>query len=129
MPNFKKDESQLDSRLDKWLYFLKHLEDFQQIPQIFQDSVFTQAFEIAGFINMNYLELEKYEMSLKIYRDMNAVLDTKYETGKLEGIELGIEKGIEQGKIQTAKNLKNLGIDYETIQKATGLSLEIIQEI
>ena len=29
MPNFAKTESQLETRLDKWLYFIKHLEDFR----------------------------------------------------------------------------------------------------
>jgi predicted transposase/invertase (TIGR01784 family) len=43
MPNFKLAESQLKTRLDKWLYFIKYLEDFQKIPEIFSDEVFSQA--------------------------------------------------------------------------------------
>ncbi|TAG56012.1 MAG: Rpn family recombination-promoting nuclease/putative transposase, partial [Runella slithyformis] len=31
MPNFKKTESELETRLDQWLYFIKNLEDFQNI--------------------------------------------------------------------------------------------------
>jgi predicted transposase/invertase (TIGR01784 family) len=135
MPNFKKEESQLDSRLDKWLFFLKHLEDFQQIPKIFQDSVFTQAFEIAGFINMNYLEMEKYEMSLKIYRDLNAVLDTQYETGKfegklegkIEGIIEGIEKGKFEEKYEITDKLYKSGMEFERIAEIVGLSVEDIK--
>lgn len=34
MPNFVKMESRLETRLDKWLYFIKNLEDFQSIPAI-----------------------------------------------------------------------------------------------
>ena len=40
MPNFKLEEHELKTNIDKWLYFIKHLEDFQSIPQIFIDSVF-----------------------------------------------------------------------------------------
>ena len=37
MPNFKLSETELTSRLDQWLFFIKHLEDFQTIPTIFAD--------------------------------------------------------------------------------------------
>lgn len=48
VPNFMKPETELVSRLDKWLYFIKHLEDFQHIPPIFEnDEIFKQAFEKA----------------------------------------------------------------------------------
>ena len=45
MPNFKKEEVQLETRLDQWLFFIKHLEDFQDIPLIFKDEIFNSAFE------------------------------------------------------------------------------------
>ncbi len=46
MPNFKKSADELASRLDEWLFFIKNLEDFQAIPQIFSDEiVFVKAFE------------------------------------------------------------------------------------
>ncbi len=36
MPNFNLLEQDLKTRLDKWLFFIKHLEDFQSIPLIFK---------------------------------------------------------------------------------------------
>ena len=51
MPHFNKQEHELETRLDKWLYFIKHLEDFQSIPAIFKDSVFIHAFETAAIAN------------------------------------------------------------------------------
>ena len=47
MPHFNKTENELETRLDKWLYFIKHLEDFQIIPDIFKDKIFEKAFEKA----------------------------------------------------------------------------------
>lgn len=47
MPHFNKTIHQLNTRLDKWLYFIKNLEDFDNIPLIFQDDVFVKAFEKA----------------------------------------------------------------------------------
>ena len=79
MPNFNKQESELETRLDKWLYFIKHLEDFQSIPTIFRDDVFTQAFEKAELAKFGQAELDSYENSLKIYRDLKGVIDTAFD--------------------------------------------------
>jgi predicted transposase/invertase (TIGR01784 family) len=121
MPNFIKVESELETRLDKWLYFIKHLEDFQSIPAIFKDEVFVQAFEKAALANLGQSELEKYEMNLKIYRDYKNTVDTAFDDGKLEG---KIE-----GKIETATELKNFGVDLKIIAKATGLTEEEIEKL
>ena len=84
MPNFKQAEADLKTRLDKWLYFIKHLEDFQTIPTIFKDDVFTQAFEKAELAKFDQIELDSYENSLKNYRDLKGVIDTAYGEGKVE---------------------------------------------
>ncbi|ANO48528.1 hypothetical protein Pf1_00280 [Flavobacterium columnare] len=117
MPNFKKQETDLNSRLDKWLYFIKNLEDFQNIPTIFKDEVFTQAFEKAELANFGQWELDKYESSLKVYRDLKSIIDTAFDDGKIEG------------KIETAKSLKKLGISIEIIMQSTGLTQEEINKL
>jgi len=117
MPNFKLLESQLNSRLDKWLYFIKYLEDFQTIPKIFSDEVFSQAFEKAELAKFGQTELANYENSLKIYRDLKGVIDTAYNEGKLEG------------KLEIAKSLKKLGVSIETIIEASGLTRDEIQKL
>ena len=118
MPNFNQAETELKTRLDKWLYFIKHLEDFQTIPAIFIDDVFTQAFEKAELARYGEAELERYEMNLKIYRDYKNTVDTAYEEGKLKGILEGILKG----KLEIAKALKDNGVPTEIISKTTGIS-------
>jgi predicted transposase/invertase (TIGR01784 family) len=53
----------------------------------------------------------------------------KIKQGKKEGIEIGEKKGKKEGKIETAINLLNMGIDIETIIKATGLKQEEIEAL
>ncbi|TAF74452.1 MAG: Rpn family recombination-promoting nuclease/putative transposase [Bacteroidetes bacterium] len=125
MPNFKQSEANLKTRLDKWLYFIKHLEDFQTIPTIFKDEVFTIAFEKAEISKFGQAELKSYEMNLKMYRDYKNTVDTAFDEGKLEGK----SEGIIEGKIQTAKQLKKLGIEISIIEKSTGLTNEIIEKL
>lgn len=117
MPNFKQTENQLETRLDKWLYFIKHLEDFQTIPSIFTDEVFNQAFEKAELAKFGQAERENYENSLKIYRDLKGVIDTAFDDGKFE-------KSLEMAKIM---NLANEPI--EKIIKYTGLTKEEIERL
>ena len=121
MPNFAKTESQLETRLDKWLYFIKYLEDFQSIPSIFRDEVFENAFEKAELANLGEAELDKYENSLKVYRDLKGVIDTAFDEGKTEGKT--------EGKIETAKMMKAEGEPIEKIIRYTGLSEDEINKL
>ena len=141
MPHFHKKESELDSRLDKWLYFIKHLEDFQSIPDIFRDEIFERAFEKAAIANYSSLERDEYHESLKIYRDYKNTIDTAFDDGKalglIEGKKEGIKEGIKEGKkegiIESKKELATkafeMGLDIETIQKLTGLTFEEISNL
>ncbi len=121
MPNFNKSEADLKTRIEQWLYFIKHLEDFQTIPNIFNDDVFSKAFEKAEIAKYEPNELDKYQASLKIFRDNKAVFDyakdTAYDEGKLEG------------KLETAKLLKALGVSIDIIIEATGLSKEELEKL
>ena len=117
MPNFKQTENQLETRLDKWLYFIKHLEDFQSIPSIIADDVFNQAFEKAELAKFDQTELANYENSLKIYRDLKSVIDTAYDEGKLEG------------KLEMARTMKLEKEPIDKIIRYTGLTKEQIDLI
>jgi len=146
MPNFILKEEKLATRLDKWLYFIKNLEDFQSIPAIFNDEVFVRAFEKAEISMYRQAELEQYEASLKVFRDNKAVYDYAIETahkegmnkGLLEGIkegmnkglqegmnkglQEGMNKGLQEGKIEIAKKMKIKGLSLSEIADLTGLS-------
>ena len=49
--------------------------------------------------------------------------------GREQGERIGRQQGEKAGIYKTAKNLKELGIDVGTIQKATGLSAEEIASL
>lgn len=53
MPNFKKGLGELETRLDKWLYFINNLKDLQSIPELLKDELFSSAFEVAKFSNLD----------------------------------------------------------------------------
>lgn len=118
MPNFTKTESELVTNTDKWLYFLKHLPNFQDIPLPLQSSLFEHAFHTAELAKFNDAQRDSYEQSLKVYRDLKNTMDYAIEQAEAKGLAQGIEKGI----LLVAKNMKQAGMPIADIAKLTGLN-------
>ena len=121
MPNFIKTEEELKTRLDKWLYFIKHLEDFQVIPNIIADEVFQQAFDKAELAKLGSVEMEEYERSLKVFRDLNGAFTTAHDEGRIAGRKAG--------KTELASFMKAENETIEKIIKYTGLTKEEIEKL
>ena len=119
---FNKTEDELATLYDKWLYLLKNLPKLEQRPKALQEKVFNRLFEQAEIAKFTPRELKEYESSRKAYRDIKNSIDTAHAEGKEEGRAEGRAEGI----LSTAKNLKTIGISDADIQRATGLSLEVI---
>jgi predicted transposase/invertase (TIGR01784 family) len=136
IPNFNKSLEQLETRLDKWLYFIKNLEDLQSIPELLKDEVFTNAFETAKLANLEPLERESYQQSLKILRDNYATLKTAVEEAQVMGEAIGEARGEARGreegkleaKLEIARNSKAAGLMLQQIKAITGLSTEELEQ-
>ena len=72
------------------------------------------------------------DMNVVFYHKGKRLLDPKDDM-RNKGEQIGIRKGRKEGEqrkaIETAKNLKELGIDIDKIAKATGLSIEEIKAL
>jgi len=122
MPNFKKTENELSTRLEKWLYFIKHLEDFQTIPTIFKDEViFEQAFEKAELAKLDNFQAESYERSLREFRDLKNTYDYAVETA--------FDGGKMERTIEIAAKMKQKGFAVKDISEMTGLSEGDIEKL
>ena len=120
LPKFNKKEIEIKTHFEKWMYFLKNLENFDSIPTILQEEVFEEAFKVAEIANYTQDQRRQYESSLKSYRDNINVIETAREEGREEG---GRKKAfdIAQGLIDI--------LDDETIARKTGLSLEEVRHL
>jgi len=125
MPKFRKTEEELETHFDKWLYVLRNLEQLTNRPAKLQEKIFAKLFEQAELANYSDQEYHEYEQSLKIYRDLNNVINTAYDEGEAKGIEKGIEKGIRL----TAQKLKQEGLSNEMISTVTGLTMIEIERL
>jgi predicted transposase/invertase (TIGR01784 family) len=137
MPRFTKTEQELQSHKEKWLYFLKNLEDFEDTPDILKEDVFIKGFEIAEIANFDARQLAEYEESLKVYRDLKGVVDTSFEEGLEEGVMIGEERGLKKGrtegkkeeKIEIARMMKTKKYKVKEIAELTGLTPGEIEKL
>lgn len=121
MPNFNKTEDELQSKFDKWLYIFKNLQKLHDRPARLQERVFQKLFNIAEIAKFTPVEVDAYQESLKVYRDLKNSLDTAREEGKIEGI---IE-----GKAKVALQMIENGEPDEKIALYTELPLDKIKEL
>ncbi|NJO00590.1 MAG: PD-(D/E)XK nuclease family transposase [Bacteroidia bacterium] len=113
MPLFNKKENELETKFDKWCYFLKNLENFDHIPSILHEPIFQKAFGTAELASLSAEQRDRYEQSLIQYRDLKSALETAVEDRLIENAINGILKGY----------------NNEIIADLTGLSVEQIEKL
>ncbi len=137
MPNFCKEEHELKTRLDQWLFFIKNLETFTVIPEIFKnDGVFIEAIEKAELSKMSEEAQAIYFAGLKAYRDNYSIMKTAMSEGMEKGIEKGeankekyAEEKAKAKQLEMAKNCLKNGLSIEMTVKLTGLTEDEIKDI
>lgn len=117
LPKFKKQEDELETHFDKWLYVFRHLSNLQDRPKKLQDRVFQKLFDAAEIAKFSPEERDAYEDSLKYYRDLKNVIDTSREEGMIEGIE------------KIAKKMKEKGMSNSEISELTGLNDDELNDL
>lgn len=127
-----------ESPLDEWMTYLKtgKIKENTRTPGL------QQVKEKLRYLSMSQEERRSYDAHMDTIMVQNDVLDTAREEGFEEGREEGLAKGREEGltkgraegreegrtegeyeaKKLVALNLKSLGMDWDTITKATGLT-------
>lgn len=130
MPKFTKQENELESLFDKWLYVIRNLAALMERPRVLQEKVFAHLFEAAEIAKFSRVERYEYEESLKAYRDWFSVMATAELRGEERGKEKGLKEGLEKGRIEerlrNARGLKARGVDAEIIAQVTCLSVDDI---
>ena len=83
----------------------------------FTDFGFKKLFEAAEIAKFTPDEKNKYEESLKYYRDLKNVVDTSFDEGKAEG------------KLEIARQMKAKGMDSSLIAEITGLPIDEVEKL
>ena len=133
MPKFNKTLDELETRFEKWLYVLKHLNELQELPQKLQERIFKKIFKVAEIAKMTPAEHAEYEDSKKRFNDYNNTVNTAKEQGEAKGRAEGKAEGLAEGEkkkaIESAKEMLSDGVPIEKIAKYTGLSTDEIKAL
>jgi hypothetical protein len=90
------------------------LENFQSIPTILRNEIiFEKAFEKAELANLDSVQSEAYERSLKDFGDLKGMFDYANQNA--------FDKGKIERNIEVAKSLKDADVSIDIICKSTGL--------
>lgn len=117
MPLFTKQEHELETHFDKWVYFLKHLEDFDHIPVILNEPIFQKGFDIAEVSHLSSDQYDAYLKSILEYNEAKATLDTAFTEGETAKA------------IEIVKTMFEEGFDVATIAKITKLTTTEIEAL
>lgn len=133
LPAFNKEEEECETDFERWIYVLKNMETLKRLPFKARKSVFEKLEKIVDIASLSKEEREKYDESIKVYRDSLVTMAFAEEKGKKEGIEIGIEIGKEEGhveeRLEIARNMKSIGMNVDAIQQVTKLTIEEIEKL
>ena len=121
----KHTEAECMDIFDCWIYIVKNMNMFEQMPFSEKYPVFRKLAEIGDLRKLSREELELYDEDIKNMRDIYAT--RKFDEKK--GIEIGMAKGMEKEKLATARRLLSMGLSDEQVATATELPLEEIQKL
>lgn len=110
---------------DCWIYIVKNMNMFEQMPFSEKYPVFRKLAEIGDLRKLSREELELYDEDIKNMRDIYAT--RKFDEKR--GMEIGMEKGMEKEKLATARRLLSMGLSEAQVATATELPLEEIQKM
>ena len=134
LPLFDKHtEAECMDIFDCWIYIVKNMNMFEQMPFSEKYPVFRKLAEIGDLRKLSREELELYDEDIKNMRDIYATrkFDEKrgMEIGMKKGMEKGMEKGMAKEKLATAYRLLSMGLSDEQVSTATELPLEEILKL
>ena len=89
------------------------------LPFKARKAVFEKLEDIAD--SMSPEDRERYDNSVKVYRDYLVTMDAAEQKG--------MKEGAQKAQLQIARNMKAKGIDNQSIAECTDLPLSMIEEL
>lgn len=137
LPGFNKTEEECETDFERWIYVLKNMEIMERMPFKARKAVFDRLEQIASKANMSVEERNQYETEWKIYNDYFNTIDSAKREGLAQGLAQGHAQGHAEGRaegraegmIESARNLKKMGVETAIIMGATGLSASDIEKL
>jgi len=123
LTKFQKDVDQLETDLDRWLYFLKMSKYEMPVDERLWQGNDAIKSAYGRLLTMTPEEKRAYERAKQHELDHDNILTAAEEKAAAE------EKGRQEEKLLTAKNLLNKGMDVDSIVEVTGLDSKTVEQL
>ncbi|NEQ63054.1 MAG: Rpn family recombination-promoting nuclease/putative transposase, partial [Moorea sp. SIO4A1] len=134
LPKFTKQLEELESVIDKWIFFIKEAPNLEIIPDKLREiPQLEQALTIANQAGLSVSEVEKLRKQEMALEDARRAWSFAKREGREEGREQGRLEGREEGRLeekqQIAKQMKAAGLPLNDIAQYTGLTIDEINQL
>lgn len=113
-------DQRIKDGIDEWMYLLKNAA----IKKGFKAKGIQAAAEKLRKMQLDDEERKKYDRYIEDLSYEASMIESHYGRGMRCGIAQGEAQGKLEGKLETAANLLKMGMDYQQVAQATGLSVE-----
>ena len=129
----KHTEAECMDIFDCWIYIVKNMNMFEQMPFIEKYPVFSKLAEIGDLRKLSREELELYDEDIKNMRDIYATRKFDEKRGMEKGIAKGRAEGRAEGELskglEVARKLLAMGMSWTQIIQATGLTEDQLKQL
>ena len=126
LPKFKKSIDELDGNVLEGMYFcFKNMAVLNERPKVLTHNVFKKIFDASELYNMDKETRKNVLKNMTTERDLR----NQMEYARQEAIAEGRAEGRAEARAEDARNFLALGVDPEIISKATGISIEELQNL
>ena len=146
LPNFNKEEEEIKTDLERWMYVLRNMAKMKKIPVILHKKIFQKLFQIAEIANLKKEEYMLYEKALldkwteyavrKTAREKIKIVEEKIKIAEEktriaeEKTRIAEKKGMEQKSYEVVENLiTKFGFKDEQAANATGIPVAAVKKI
>ena len=126
---------------DCWIYIMKNMNMFEQMPFSEKYPVFRKLAEIGDLRKLSREELELYDEDIKNMRDIYATRKFDEKRGMAKGIAKGRAEGLAEGRaegraegelskgLEVARNMLAIGMPWSQIVQLTGLTEDQLKQL
>ncbi len=133
LPKFQKKLEELESLIDKWIFFLKETANLDIIPEPLKEvPEIERALNIANRANYSRKELEEFDRRAMMLQDERGKINYAKEEGRAEGKAEGRAEGINIGELKIVMSLINQRfgeVDQDISDRLSNLKSENLESL
>jgi predicted transposase/invertase (TIGR01784 family) len=139
LPYFTKKREECETNFERWIYILMNLQKLETMPFTKENPVFDKLAILAAYDSLSEADKIAYDREKMRKWDIYSVEQTRkkreqeaieqLKEAKEKGMQQGMQQGMKEAKLETAANLKKMGVPMDTIIAATGLTQEQVEAL